>query len=93
LALMVGATALILALAAGARFGARAEIRALSARDRARIFGRALEDLRTTCADPARANGALRDHCRAQAEFLTLFPECDAVCRSLAAGALPHARR
>jgi hypothetical protein len=93
LALTLGAALLAVALAAGAHSRAVTDIRAMSADDRARIFGRALEDLKTACGDPARADGALRDHCRAQAEFLTLFPECDRVCQSIAAGALPHARR
>jgi len=93
LALALGAVLLVLALAAGARFGAAADVRALSARDRARIFARALEDLKTACASPAQADGALREHCAAQAEFLTLFPECDRACQSAAARALPHARR
>jgi len=92
-ALVLGAALLVLALVAGTRSRTLADIRTLSAGDRARIFGRALEDLKTTCANLAQVDGALRDHCRAQAEFLRLFPECDPTCQSLTAGALPHARR
>jgi cytochrome b pre-mRNA-processing protein 3 len=92
-ALAAGATLLVVVLAVGTRPGARADIGRLSPGDRARIFGRALEDLRTACADPARLDGALRDHCRAQAEFVTLFPECDRVCQTIATALLPHARR
>jgi hypothetical protein len=89
----LGVALLILALAAGTHSRTQADIRALSSGDRARIFGRALEDMKTTCADVAQVDGALRDHCRAQAEFLRLFPECDSTCQSSAAAALPHARR
>ena len=93
LALAVGALLLILAVAAGTRSRSLADIRALSAPDRARMFGRALEDLKTSCPTPERVEGALRDHCRAQAEFVRLFPECDRACQSLAAAVLPHAKR
>jgi hypothetical protein len=93
LALTLGAALLVAALAAGARSRTVTDIRAMSADDRARIFARALEDLKTACADPALADGTLREHCRAQAQFLTLFPECDRACQSITAGALPHARR
>ena len=92
-ALGLGVCLLILALAAGTRSRSLADIRALSAGARARIFARALEDMKTTCADVAQIEGALRDHCRSQAEFLRLFPECDSGCQSVAAAALPHARR
>ena len=92
-ALALGAALLALAVAAGARSRAVADVRALSPSERGRIFARALEDLKTACVEPAQPDGALRDHCRAQAEFLMLFPECDRVCQSMAAGALPHARR
>ncbi len=93
LAFTGAAVLLALALAAGSRSRTVVDIRALSAQERARIFGPALEDLKAACTDPIREDGALRDHCRAQAEFLTLFPECDRVCQSVAAGALPRARR
>jgi hypothetical protein len=93
LALAAGGLLLALALAAGAHFRSVADIPGLSAGERARIFRRALDDLKTGCGDRAHEDGALRDHCRAQAEFLTLFPECDGACRALAAASLPHARR
>jgi hypothetical protein len=65
----------------------------LPAADRAALFHRTLTDLETTCAVPAARDGALRDHCVRQAEFLTLFPDCDDRCQQLAASILPHARR
>jgi hypothetical protein len=93
LALFTGVVVLVLALAAGMRSRNAADLRALSPGDRGRIFARSLDDLKTACADPAGGDGALRDHCRAQSQFLTLFPECDRTCRSLAATWMPHARR
>jgi hypothetical protein len=93
LALTIGAISLVLAIVAGGRSRSLAEIRALSSGDRARMFQRALDDMKTTCAGPERLDGALRDHCRAQAEFLMLFPECDRACQTMAATSLPHARR
>ena len=92
-ALVGGGLLLVLALAAGARSRTVADIRALSAGARARIFASAFEDLKTACADSAATDGALRDHCRAQAQFVTLFPECDRACQSIASRSLPHARR
>jgi hypothetical protein len=68
-------------------------VRSLPAADRAALYHRTLTDVDTTCAVPEARDGALRDHCLRQAEFLTLFPDCDARCRQLAASILPHARR
>lgn len=89
----VGVLALAVALGAGARWRRVAEIRALSPPERTRIFSRALDDLKTTCARREETDGPVREHCRGQAEFLTLFPECDARCQLLVSAALPHARR
>jgi hypothetical protein len=68
-------------------------VRDLPAADRAALYHRTLTDVDTTCAGPEARDGALRDHCLRQAEFLTLFPDCDARCQQLAASVLPHARR
>ena len=68
-------------------------VRNLPAADRAALYHRTLTDIDTTCAAPEARDGALRDHCLRQAEFLTLFPDCDARCQQLARSILPHARR
>jgi hypothetical protein len=85
-----------LALVAGVTIS-RAElvrsVRNLPATDRAALYHRTLTDVDSTCTAPEARDGALRDHCLRQAEFLTLFPDCDARCRQLAASVLPHARR
>jgi hypothetical protein len=91
-ALVIGAAALAAAVAAGQRWSALAQIRAISAADRARIFASAFEDLRTACV-PVSKPALLADHCRQQARFVALFPECDQRCQSLASRLLPHPRR
>ncbi len=68
-------------------------VRNLPAADRAALYHRTLTDVETTCTALEARDGALRDHCIRQAEFLTLFPDCDARCQQLAASVLPHARR
>jgi len=68
-------------------------LRGLPAADRAALYHRTLTDVDTTCTVPEARDGALRDHCLRQAEFLTLFPDCDARCQQLARSVLPHARR
>lgn len=46
------------------------------------IYQRAIEDLEATC---RRGHAQTLDaHCTAQAEFVLLFPECDAGCQDLA---------
>jgi hypothetical protein len=65
----------------------------LPAADRAALFQRAITDVDGACTTPSAHEGALRDHCRQQAQFLRRFPECDARCQRLAASILPHARR
>jgi hypothetical protein len=93
---MLAVVAAGLALAAAVAVS-RAElvksVRNLPADDRLALYHRTLTDVDTTCAAPEARDGALRDHCLRQAEFLTLFPECDARCRALAVSVLPHARR
>jgi hypothetical protein len=68
-------------------------IRNLPAADRLALYHRTLTDVDTTCTTPEARDGALRDHCLGQAQFLTLFPDCDARCQRLAGSVLPHARR
>jgi hypothetical protein len=85
-----------LALAAGVAFS-RAQllksVRNLPATDRAALYRRTLTDVDTSCTVAEARDGALREHCLRQAEFLTLFPDCDAGCQQVAASILPHARR
>jgi hypothetical protein len=91
--LLVGAGLALVAVVAISRAELMKSVRDLPAADRAALYRRTLTDVDTTCAVPAARDGALRDHCLRQAEFLTLFPDCDAHCQQLAASILPHARR
>ncbi len=91
-ALVIGAMALAAAVVIGERWSTVAQIRAMSGAERSRIFARAFDDLQTACA-AAPVGSLLTDHCRQQARFVTLFPECDARCQALATSLLPHARR
>lgn len=84
---------LLIAVAAVSHAELVKSVRALPAADRAALYHRTLTDVETTCAVPEARDGALRDHCLRQAEFLTLFSDCDARCQQLAASVLPHARR
>lgn len=93
LALVVGLLALTAAYVAGRQHSRLQEVRSLAPDERASIFARALDDVKTTCAAVDAADEVLREHCRDQAAFLVMFPECDAACESLAAAALPHAHR
>ncbi len=93
LALALGLVALTGAFVAGRQHSRLEEVRSLPPVERASIFARALNDQKTTCAAVDAADQVLRDHCRDQATFLVMFPECDAACESLAATALPHAHR
>jgi hypothetical protein len=65
----------------------------LSPSERAAIVARTQRDLRETCALPTAHDGALRDHCVEEANFVLLFPECDAACGSTARAVLPRARK
>ena len=93
LAVVAGLLVLIGAFVAGRQHSRLQEVRSLAPQARASIFARALDDMKTTCASVDPADEVLRDHCRDQATFLVMFPECDAGCESLAAAALPHAHR
>lgn len=57
-------------------------ISALPGVERTRLFERTLEDLRL-CRAEGRRDG-LREYCERQAMLALAFPECGAVCRSLA---------
>lgn len=61
-------------------------VRSMPAAERAALFQRTLEDVRTACG-PGRAEDLL-DHCEHQARFLLKFPECDAACARLAGDVL-----
>ena len=93
LALAIGLVALTGAYVAGRQHSRLQEVRSLAPDARASMFARALDDVKTTCAAVDATDEVLRDHCRDQAAFLVMFPECDAACESLAAAALPHAHR
>jgi hypothetical protein len=84
---------LLVAVVAISRVQLVKSVRDLPAADRAALYHRTLTDVDTACSAPEAHDGALRDHCVRQAEFLTLFPDCDARCQQLAASVLPHARR
>jgi cytochrome b pre-mRNA-processing protein 3 len=81
------------ALVVGQQRSRLQDVRNLAAVERARIVARTLDELKTTCAAVGPADQVLREHCRDQATFLILFPECDGPCTSVAAGLLPHAHR
>ncbi|HVT08554.1 MAG TPA: hypothetical protein VHO67_13930 [Polyangia bacterium] len=92
-AVALGLVALTGAFIAGRQHSRLQQVRSLDPEARASIFARALDDLKTSCAAVDPADEVLREHCRDQATFLVMFPECDAACESLAAAALPHAHR
>jgi hypothetical protein len=93
LAAAAGLAVLTGAFFAGRQHSRLQEVRSLAPDARASIFARALDDLKTTCTSVDAADEVLREHCRDQAAFLVMFPECDASCESLAAAVLPHAHR
>jgi len=90
---LVVAGLLLVAVVAVSRAQLVRSVRDLPAADRAALYHRTLTDVETACSAPEARDGALRDHCLRQAEFLTLFPDCDTRCQQLAASVLPHARR
>ena len=61
----------------------RRAVERLSDEERRALYGRTIETLRSTCRDDHRPP-ALDDYCRGQADFIVLFPECEAACRDLA---------
>jgi hypothetical protein len=92
-ALVAGWMLLIVAIVAHSWVQSVGSIRGLPAAERAQIYQRALSEAESDCATPAASQGALHEHCRRQAEFLVLFPECDGRCQQVAASILPRARR
>ncbi|HEX3904040.1 MAG TPA: hypothetical protein VH853_14465 [Polyangia bacterium] len=92
-ALLVGWMLLIVAIAAHDWVQDIGSIRGLPPAERARIYQRSLAEAVAACTTPGARAGALHDHCRGQAEFLILFPECDGRCQRLVEAILPHARR
>ncbi len=59
------------------------EVRGMPAPERRALYQRTWETLQGTC---AHAPGpTVRDHCREQATFIGLFPECNDSCRDLVA--------
>ena len=81
------------ALVAGQQRSRRQDVRNLAAGERAQLVARTLDELKTTCASVDPANQVVREHCRQQATFVALFPECDGACAAVVAGLLPHAHR
>ena len=67
----------------------RREIRAMPAAERAAVFAKEWASLLEGCSEPS---PALVDHCRSEARFLALFPECDAACRDRVASLLAPVR-
>jgi cytochrome b pre-mRNA-processing protein 3 len=67
---------------------ASAELRAMPALERAALYARTLETLRTTCTQIQ--GSELLDYCRQQAEFVSRFPECDAACQGACQRLLPR---
>ena len=65
----------------------------MDAAERAALYHRTLTDVETPGVVTEASDGALREHWLRQAEFLTLFQDCDARCQQVAASILPHARR
>jgi hypothetical protein len=92
LALLGGASIFIAAYAAGT-WNQAAGLRDIPASIRTAEYARALADVEATCGTPEAADGLLRRHCLDQAQFLILFPECDARCRGVTNAILPRARR
>jgi hypothetical protein len=77
----------------GAIHGNTVALRRLPPSERSMLYRHAVEELETTCLEPAAAGGRLRDHCTQQANFILGFPDCDQRCRRAATIVLPHARR
>jgi hypothetical protein len=92
LALATGAALLILGLVIG-QWNRVTSLSHVPASIRAAEYARALIDAEATCARPEAADGALRQHCLDEAQFLVLFPECDVRCRGVVETILPRARR
>jgi len=67
-------------------------IRDLAPPAREAFYRRTLQEVKGACTLPAAREGGLRDHCRRQAQFVRLFPECDAACWRTTASLLPPRR-
>lgn len=92
IAVIVGIAAIVIAVLAlwlTDRTDERRAIEQLSGQERRALYERTLHTLRSSC-DPKTLPEGLDDFCQEQAEFVVQFPECDAVCRSLAK---PHQRK
>jgi hypothetical protein len=59
--------------------GPRRAVMELPLTERRALYERTLQTLRASC-DAKRGDDGLSDYCRQQADFILLFPECDAVC-------------
>jgi hypothetical protein len=66
-------------------------IRDLPVAERQALYERSLTNYRTLCTPSTRAE--LKERCQQDAEFLALFPECDASCRELISALLPQPKR
>jgi hypothetical protein len=88
----VAAATLLVGLAIG-QWRSTASLQYVPASVRLAEYRRALADVEQTCARPEAGAGPLRSHCLDQAQFLILFPECDARCRGVVDAILPRARR
>lgn len=66
-------------------------IRDLPVADRRALYERTLTNYRTLCAPTMRAE--MKERCQQDAEFLALFPECDASCRELISALWPQPKR
>jgi cytochrome b pre-mRNA-processing protein 3 len=51
--------------------------------DRAVLYQHTIDNLKRVCDPSARPSG-LDEYCKQQAEFVLMFPECDAGCQALA---------
>jgi hypothetical protein len=57
------------------------EVRNMPAAERRALYQRTLGTLKGTCLSDM--GPTMKDYCREQAEFIELFSECDASCRTL----------
>jgi hypothetical protein len=60
---------------------------------RGEAYARAMLDIERVCNPPPTEEAPLGEHCRQQAQFVVVFPECASECRRLVDGLLPRARR
>ncbi len=93
IAAVIGGLGLFWAGATISRHEETSGIHALQSDVRRNLYHRTLDELATVCQQEAAASGDLREHCVAQARFITELPECDAACQRAASVVLPHAHR